>query len=148
MRLATDCQLTFERHFIHYHTHFLFSIITHVGGSNGVNTGPTQHSLTTATPIKSQKICFKRKSTGWKRTPNKRRVSTPHLPILKPVSHTHNLLHSSPALPSLSFHASLLQPPSITRFCDARISSRNEEHELNSRFSPPSATNKCLDGRK
>ena len=28
---------------IHYHTHFLFTIITHVGGSNWVNTGPMKH---------------------------------------------------------------------------------------------------------
>ena len=28
---------------IHHNNHFLFTIITHVGGSNGVNTGPEQH---------------------------------------------------------------------------------------------------------
>ena len=30
---------------IHYYTHFLLTIITHVEGSNGVNTGLTKHWL-------------------------------------------------------------------------------------------------------
>ena len=30
---------------IHYNIHFLFTIITHVGGSNGVNTGAMKHWL-------------------------------------------------------------------------------------------------------
>ena len=100
-------ETVFETVFVN---HFLFRIITHVGGSNGVNTGPMQHSLTTAIPIKCQKILFKRKSTGLKCTPTKRRVSTSHLLIWEPVSQLHNLLHSSPALPSLSFHASPFHP--------------------------------------
>ena len=45
---------------IYYHTYFLLTIISHVGGSNEVNTGPMKHwlpaSLTTPTLFKSQKI--------------------------------------------------------------------------------------------
>ena len=47
---------------------FLLTIITLVGGSNGVSKGPLRHwlpSLTTAIPFKSQKILFKAKSLGF-----------------------------------------------------------------------------------
>ena len=47
---------------IYYHTYFLLIIISHVGGSNEVNTGPMKHwlpaSLTTPTLFKSQNIAL------------------------------------------------------------------------------------------
>ena len=51
---------------IHYHTHFLLTIITHVGGSNGVNTGPMKHWLPflNNTPFKSRKILFNARGLG------------------------------------------------------------------------------------
>ena len=60
--------VTFYKAVIHYHDHFFLTIITHVGGPNGVNMGPMQHwllhSLTKATPFKSQKILFKTRALG------------------------------------------------------------------------------------
>ena len=60
----------------HYHTHFSFTIITHVGGSNGVDMGWDlwnigYPSLTTATPLKSQKILFNKRALGWNLLPPK-----------------------------------------------------------------------------
>ena len=51
---------------IHYHTHFLLTIITHVGGSNGVNTGPMKHwpPFLNNTPFKSRKILFNARGLG------------------------------------------------------------------------------------
>ena len=51
---------------IHYHTHFLLTIITHVGGSNGVKTGPMKHwpPFLNNTPFKSRKILFNARGLG------------------------------------------------------------------------------------
>ena len=52
---------------IHYHTHFLLTIITHVGGSNGVTTGPMKHRLpflNNTHPILIPKICFNDRALG------------------------------------------------------------------------------------
>ena len=46
--------------------------------------GPMQHSLTTATPFKSQKILFKARALGSNLI--HRRLSTSQLPILDPPS--------------------------------------------------------------
>ena len=61
-------------------------------GENGM--GPVQHSLTTATPFKSQKMVFKAKALGSNLI--HRRLSTSQLPILdppSPVRAVHDLLH-------------------------------------------------------
>ena len=75
-----------------------------------------QHSLTTATPFKSQKILFKARALGSNLI--HRRLSTSQLPILDPPS------------PVTWFTSFLLPPPtpsgippSFARFCDTRISS-------------------------
>ena len=63
---------------IHYYTHFPVTIITHVGGSHGVNTGP---------PFlhQPQKILFKDRALCSNLLQPKRRLTTPLLPILEPV---------------------------------------------------------------
>ena len=63
---------------IYYHTHFLLTIIIHVGGSNWVNTGPMKHWLlffNNTKPIKIPGKPFLRQSTRFKFTPTKRRYS-------------------------------------------------------------------------
>ena len=82
-------------------------------------------ALTTPTPFKSQKILFNDKSTGFKFTPTKRRLTTSHLPILEPVLKT--------TIPSYTIYSNSLSPSipdilcaspwSFARFCDTCISS-------------------------
>ena len=48
----------------HYHTHFSFTIITHVGGSNGVDMGWDLWSIGYPS-LKSQKILFNKRALGW-----------------------------------------------------------------------------------
>ena len=99
------------------------TIITHVGGTNGVNTGHGRPwnigypALTTATPFKSQKILF-----------NARALAS-HLPIiepaLKPALHSYAIYSNS--LPFHPWHFMGI-PLDFTRFCDTRISSvRNDD---------------------
>ena len=79
--------------------------------------GPMQHSLTTATPFKSQKILFKARALGSNLIHRR----------LKYISAS----NIRPALPSymiyfislLSSHHLWASPPSFARFCDTRISS-------------------------
>ena len=82
-------------------------------GENGM--GPVQHSLTTATPFKSQKMVFKAKALGSNLI--HRRLSTSQLPILdppSPVRAVHDLLHVSPVLPPLMGSPHPL-PPRVSR---------------------------------
>ena len=93
-----------------------------IGGSNGVNTGwdlhSMQHSLTTATPCKSQKILFKARALG---------SNLIHMQEIEYISAS----NIRPALLSymicfislLSSHSLWASPPSFARFCDTRISS-------------------------
>ena len=94
-------------------THFLLTIITHVGIPNGVNTGPMQHwlpFLTTATPFKSQKILFKARAPGSNLpAPTKRRLSTSHLPI---KGQCWNL-----SFPLTQFSPFLSRPPILDILC-------------------------------
>ena len=94
-----------------------------IGGSNGVNTGwdlhSMQHSLTTATPCKSQKILFKARALGSNLI--HRRLSTSQRPILDAPSPVTSVCFIS-LVSSHSLWASP-PPPSFARFCDTRISS-------------------------
>ena len=77
-----------------------------------------QHSLTTATPFKSQKILFKARALGSNLI--HRRLSTSQLPILilpSPIT----LSTSFPFRPPTPYGLPLA--PSFPRFCDTRISS-------------------------
>ena len=79
--------------------------------------GPMQHSLTTATPLKSQKILFKARALGSNLI--HRRLSTSQLPILDPPFPVTWFTSFLPCPPT---HYGL-PPPSFARFCDTRISS-------------------------
>ena len=120
---------------IHYHTHFLLTIITQVGGSTWVNTGPMKHwlpFLNNTKPIKIPEKPFLRQSTRFKFTPTKRRLTTSPLPISEPVlklalpSHT---IYSN-SLPFHPWHFLGLSPsppipsplPRIPKFSDTCIS--------------------------
>ena len=76
-----------------------------------------QHSLTTATPFKSQKILFKARAPGSNLI--HRRLRTSQLPILDPTSPVtwFTSFLSCPPTPSWA------PPLSFARFCDTRISS-------------------------
>ena len=80
--------------------------------------GPMQHSLTTATPFKSQEILFKARELGSNLI--HRKLSTSQLPILDPPSPVtwFTSFFSRPPTPY-----GLPTPPSFARFCDTRISS-------------------------
>ena len=93
-----------------------------IGGSNGVNTGwdlhSMQHSLTTATPCKSQKILFKARALG---------SNLIHMQEIEYISAS-NIRPPSPVTWFASFLSCPptpygLPPPSFARFCDTRISS-------------------------
>ena len=83
-------------------------------GEHGM--GPMQHSLTTATPFKSQKILFKARALGSNLI--HRRLSTSQLPILDPPSPV-TWFTSFLSCPPTPYRL----PPSFARFCDTRISS-------------------------
>ena len=78
--------------------------------------GPMQHSLTTATLFKSQKILFKARALGSNLI--HRRLSTSQLPILDPPSPV-TWFTSFLSCPPTPYGF----PPSFARFCDTRISS-------------------------
>ena len=134
---------------IHYHTHFLLTIITHVGGSHGVNTLQThcKHivniaypSLTSPAPLKVPENLFWRQSTGFRFTSTKRRLRTSLIPILEPVlklktrpPKLHNLFQFSSPVHPWHFMGLLLPLPSFASFCDTRSSSINTY--LGSKFS-------------
>ena len=80
-----------------------------------------QHSLTTATPFKSQKILFKARALGSNLI--HRRLSTSQLPILDPPSPV-TWFTSFFSCPTTPYG---LPPPSFARFCDTRISSKNHK---------------------
>ena len=79
-----------------------------------------QHSLTTATPFKSQKILFKARALGSNLI--HRRLSTSQLPILDPLSPVTGFT-SFLSCPPTTY--GLPHGPSFARFCDTRISSVN-----------------------
>ena len=108
---------------------FFWLFITHVGGSNGVNTGPMKHWLTflkTPTPFNPRKSLLTTKH-GVQIYSNKK--------VIKYISHSsirasietrppklHNLLRFSPRFHPWHFMG-LPHPPSFASFCDTRISS-------------------------
>ena len=93
-----------------------------IGGSNGVNTGwdlhSMQHSLTTATPCKSQKILFKARALG---------SNLIHMQEIEYISASNIraalLSYMICFISLLSSHSLWASPPSFARFCDTRISS-------------------------
>ena len=84
--------------------------------------GPTQHSLTTATPFISQRIIFKARALGSNLID--RRLSTSQLPILSNIRSTlpRNMIYFISLLSSHPLWASPPPLPSFARFCDTRIS--------------------------
>ena len=94
---------------IYYYTHFLLTIITHVEGSNGVNTGPTKHWLpflnNTRTPYIENKALDS--NLLQPKPPTKRILTTSHPPILESVL--------KPGLPKAAQFTPVLFPlPSLT----------------------------------
>ena len=87
-------------------------------GEHGM--GPMQHSLTTATPFKSQKILFKARALGSNLIHG--RLSTSQLPILDPPSPV-IWFTSFLSCPPTPYGLTPSPPPSFARFCDTRICS-------------------------
>ena len=85
--------------------------------------GPMQHSLTTATPLKSQKILFRARALGSNLI--HRRLSTSQLPILDPPSpvtwFTSFLSCPNPTLTLIPPLMGSPPPPSFARFCITSI---------------------------
>ena len=115
----------------HHHTHFLLTIITHVGESDGVNMGPKKHCLpflnNTSSPWSLRKSFLMTEHWVQIYSNQKEIKYIWHSKIRASVEtrppKLHNLLQFSP--PFHPWHFMALPPPSsFASFCDTRISSK------------------------